>query len=292
MVRSMTGYGRGEAQNEQLSVTVELKSVNHRFFEASVRAPRQFAFLEDKLKSYVQSRVARGKIDIMVSCDFGAAMADKIEVNEAYAAEYINALKTLSEKFGIADDISVSNVARNQDVFLVTKQSLDEDAVWELVSAAAATAVDNFIKERETEGKRMAEDVISRTKTILNYVATVEERSPKTVQEYRERIEKKMKELLSDTTVDEQRLITETAIFADRVAVNEETVRLRSHIAHFSEMCEAGGVIGKKLDFTVQEMNRETNTIGSKCQDIEISHIVVEIKSEIEKIREQIQNIE
>ncbi len=292
MVRSMTGYGRGEAQNEQLSVTVELKSVNHRFFEASVRAPRQFAFLEDKLKSYVQSRVARGKIDIMVSCDFGAAMADKIEVNESYAAEYISALKTLSEKFGITDDISVSNVARNLDVFSVTKQSLDEDVVWELVQTAATTAVDNFIKEREAEGQRMADDVISRTKTILDYVATVEERSPKTVQEYRERIEKKMKELLGDTTVDEQRLITETAIFADRVAVNEETVRLRSHIAHFSEMCEAGGVIGKKLDFTVQEMNRETNTIGSKCQDIEISHIVVEIKSEIEKIREQIQNIE
>lgn len=292
MVRSMTGYGRGEASNEQLSVTVELKSVNHRFFEASVRAPRQFAFLEDKLKSYVQSRVARGKIDIMVSCDFGAAMADKIEVNEAYATEYIAALKTLSEKFGITDDISVSNVARNLDVFSVTKQSLDEEIVWELVLSAATTAVDNFIKERETEGKRMAEDVISRTKTILDYVATVEERSPKTVQEYRERIEKKMKELLGDTTVDEQRLITETAIFADRVAVNEETVRLRSHIAHFSEMCESGGVIGKKLDFTVQEMNRETNTIGSKCQDIEISHIVVEIKSEIEKIREQIQNIE
>lgn len=292
MVRSMTGYGRGEAASDKLSVTVELKSVNHRFFEGSVRAPRQFAFLEDKLKSYVQSRIARGKVDIMVSCDFGAAMADKIEVNEAYAAEYINALKTLADRFGITNDISVSNVARNQDVFLVTKQSLDEEDVWSLVLTAAETAVDNFIKERETEGKRMAEDVLSRTETILKYVAVVEERSPKTVKEYRERIENKMKELLGDTTVDEQRLITETAIFADRVAVNEETVRLRSHIAHFSEMCEAGGVIGKKLDFTVQEMNRETNTIGSKCQDIEISHIVVEIKSEIEKIREQIQNIE
>ncbi len=292
MVRSMTGYGRGEASSDKLSVTVELKSVNHRFFEGSVRAPRQFAFLEDKLKSYVQSRVARGKVDIMVSCDFGAAMADKIEVNEAYAEEYINALKTLAEKFGITNDISVSNVARNQDVFCVTKQSLDEEEVWSLVSSAAEIAVDNFIKERETEGKRMADDVISRTKTILKYVAVVEERSPETVREYRERIENKMKELLGDTTVDEQRLITETAIFADRVAVNEETVRLRSHIAHFSEMCEAGGVIGKKLDFTVQEMNRETNTIGSKCQDIEISHIVVEIKSEIEKMREQIQNIE
>ncbi len=292
MVRSMTGYGRGEANNECLAVTVELKSVNHRFFEASVRAPRQFAFLEDKLKAYVQSRVARGKIDILVSCDFSAADTDKVEVNESFARSYVEALRTLVEKFGVTDDISASTVARNSDVFSVTKQRVDEDIIWGLVSTAAETAVDNFIKEREAEGKRLAEDVIGRTKTILNWVSVVEERSPKTVTEYRERIEKKMRELLGDTSVDEQRLITETAIFADRVAVNEETVRLRSHIAHFSEMCEAGGVIGKKLDFTVQEMNRETNTIGSKCQDVEISHIVVDIKSEIEKIREQIQNIE
>ena len=292
MVRSMTGYGRGEASNDTLAVTVELKSVNHRFFEGSVRAPRQFAFLEDKLKSYVQSRVARGKIDILVSCDFSAADTDKVEVNEQYAKSYVDALRTLVEKFGVIDDISASSVARNQDVFSVTRQRLDEETVWALVSDAAKTAVDNFIKERESEGQRLADDVIARTKTILDWVSIVEKRSPKTVQEYRERIEKKMRELLGDTSVDEQRLITETAIFADRVAVNEETVRLRSHIAHFSEMCEAGGVIGKKLDFTVQEMNRETNTIGSKCQDVEISHIVVDIKSEIEKIREQIQNIE
>ena len=292
MVGSMTGYGRGDANNETLAVTVELKSVNHRFFEASVRAPRQFAFLEDKLKSYVQSRVARGKIDILVSCDFSAADTDKVEVNEGFTKSYIDALHTLVEKFGVADDISASTVARNSDVFSVTKQRVDEDTVWALVSNAAEVAVDNFIKEREAEGQRLEEDVISRTKTILDWVSVIEERSPKTVLEYRERIEKKMRELLGDTSVDEQRLITETAIFADRVAVNEETVRLRSHIAHFSEMCEAGGVVGKKLDFTVQEMNRETNTIGSKCQDVEISHIVVDIKSEIEKIREQIQNIE
>lgn len=292
MVRSMTGYGRGEANNETLAVTVELKSVNHRFFEASIRAPRQFAFLEDKLKSYVQSRVARGKIDILVSCDFSAADTDKVEVNEGFAKSYVDALRSLVEKFGVADDISVSTVARNPDVFSVTKQRTDEDTVWALVSKAAATAVDSFLAEREAEGRRLAEDVISRTEKILEWVSVIEERSPKTVAEYRERIEKKMRELLGDTSIDEQRLITETAIFADRIAVNEETVRLRSHIAHFSEMCEAGGVIGKKLDFTVQEMNRETNTIGSKCQDIEISHIVVDIKSEIEKIREQIQNIE
>ena len=228
----------------------------------------------------------------MVSCDFSAADTDKVEVNEGFAKSYIDALHTLVEKFGVIDDISASTVARNPDVFSVTKQRVDEDTVWELVSTAAEVAVDNFIKEREAEGQRLEEDVISRTKTILDWVSVIEERSPKTVTEYRERIEKKMRELLGDISVDKQRLITETAIFADRVAVNEETVRLRSHIAHFSEMCAAGGVVGKKLDFTVQEMNRETNTIGSKCQDVEISHIVVDIKSEIEKIREQIQNIE
>ena len=292
MVRSMTGYGRGEAASEQLSVTVELKSVNHRFFECSVRAPRQFAFLEDKLKSYIQSRVSRGKIDVLISCDFTNAESDKIEINEGYTAEYISALKSLVKRFKVKDDISALGIAKNPDVFNITKQRLDDDSIWAVVYPALECAVDAFIIARETEGKRMADDVLSRVDTILNMVAVVEERSPKTVQEYRERIEKKIHELLGDASIDEQRLITETAIFADRVAVNEETVRLRSHIAHFSEMCEAGGVIGKKLDFTVQEMNRETNTIGSKCQDIEISHIVVEIKSEIEKIREQIQNIE
>lgn len=292
MVRSMTGYGRGEFSNGDFSVTVELKSVNHRFFEASVRAPRQFAFLEDKLKSFVQSRVSRGKIDILVSCDFGNSCEDKIELNEEYAKEYISALRLLSEKFGIENDIAVSNVSSNPEVFKVTKQRLDEESVWDAVSNAAETAVSALLKEREAEGARLAEDVLGRTVTILKMVETVEERSPQTVSEYRSRIEAKMRELLGDTTVDEQRLLTETAVFADKVAVNEETVRLRSHIAHFSEMFETGGAIGKKLDFTVQEMNREANTIGSKCQDIEISHTVVDIKSEIEKIREQIQNIE
>lgn len=292
MVRSMTGYGRGEAASEQLSVTVELKSVNHRFFECSVRAPRQFAFLEDKLKSYIQSRVSRGKIDVLISCDFTNAESDKIEINEGYTAEYISALKSLVKRFKVKDDISALGIAKNPDVFNITKQRLDDDSIWAVVYPALECAVDAFIIARETEGKRMADDVLSRVDTILNMVAVVEERSPKTVQEYRERIEKKIHELLGDASIDEQRLITETAIFADRVAVNEETVRLRSHIAHFSEMLNYGGVVGKKLDFTVQEMNRETNTIGSKCQDVEISHIVVEIKSEIEKIREQIQNIE
>ena len=291
MVRSMTGYGRGEAAGADMSVTVEMKSVNHRFFECSLRCPRQFSFLEDKLKSYIQSRVSRGKIDVFVSCDFGGG-SDSIEINEDFAGEYISAVKSLAKKFKLKNDLAVSSVAANPDVFRVSKRKIDEDEAWRLVSEAAESAVNAFIIARETEGKRLADDVISRTKVILDNVALVEERSPETEKEYREKIEKKIKELLGTSEIDEQRIITETAIFADHIAVNEETVRLRSHISHLNELIEQGGVIGKKLDFIVQEMNRETNTIGSKCQDIEISRIVVDMKSEIEKIREQIQNIE
>ncbi|MBE6798694.1 MAG: YicC family protein [Ruminococcaceae bacterium] len=292
MVRSMTGYGRGEAADETLSITVELKSVNHRFFECSIRSPRQFSCFEDKLKSYFQSRIARGKVDVFVSCDFGASSPDKLVINEEFANDYIAALRALQKKYRLKNDISVMNVARNDGIFTVTKQRLDEEKAWEVLSRAAETAVDAFISARETEGKRLTDDVLSRADNILSKVALVEERSPETERLYRERIEKKIADLLGNADIDKTRIITETAIFADHIAVSEETVRLRSHIAHLKDLFNEGGVIGKKIDFIVQEMNRETNTIGSKCQDIEISKTVVDMKSEIEKIREQIQNIE
>lgn len=292
MVRSMTGYGRGEAENPYLCVTVEIKSVNHRFFECSLRCPRQLSFLEDKIKNFIQSKIARGKIDVFVSCDFSGADSDKIEINEAFADVYINALKVLHKKYKVKNDISVMNIAKNPDIFRISKQQLNEEETEEAVLSATEKAVDAFILARETEGARLAEDVASRTETILAKVAFVEEKSPKTEAQYRERIEKKIKELLDGANIDEQRILTETAIFADRIAVNEETVRLRSHISHLNDLLNEGGVIGKKLDFVVQEMNRETNTIGSKCQDLDITKTVVDIKSEIEKIREQIQNIE
>ncbi len=292
MVRSMTGYGRGEASGEALSITVELKSVNHRFFECSVRCPRQFSCFEDKLKSYIQSRVARGKIDVFVSCDFGANNVDKLVVNEAFADEYVAALRTLAKKYRLKNDISAMQVARNDNVFTISKQRLDEEKTWAVLNSALSDAVDAFISAREVEGKRLTDDVLSRADSILEKVAFVEERSPETERLYRERIEKKMAELLGSANVDMNRIIAETAIFADHIAVSEETVRLRSHIAHLKDLFNEGGVIGKKIDFIVQEMNRETNTIGSKCQDIEISKTVVDMKSEIEKIREQIQNIE
>lgn len=292
MVRSMTGYGRGEAADEAISVTVELKSVNHRFFECSIRCPRQFSCFEDKLKSYIQSRVARGKIDVFVSCDFGSGNVDKLVVNEAFADEYVSALRALAKKYHLKNDISAMQVARNDNVFTVSKQSLDEEKAWAVLMSAAKLAVDAFIVAREAEGERLTEDVIARADAILGKVALVEERSPETERLYRERIEKKMTELLGSADIDMNRIIAETAIFADHIAVSEETVRLRSHIAHLKDLFSEGGVIGKKVDFIVQEMNRETNTIGSKCQDIEISKTVVDMKSEIEKIREQIQNIE
>lgn len=292
MVRSMTGYGRGIASDGNMTVTVELKSVNHRFFECSIKAPRQFSFFEDKLKSYLQSRIARGKVDVFVSFERGAVSTETVTVNEALAESVVNAMRSIAEKYNVSDDVSATAVAAVSGVLTVTSGQLDEEATGNIILSAASDAVDAFIAARETEGARLAADVISKSENILQFVEIVEKRSPETVALYRERLENRIKELLQSASVDEQRVLTETALFADKIAVDEETVRLRSHIAHLNEMFKAAGPIGKKLDFIVQEMNRETNTIGSKCQDIDISRVVVDMKSEIEKIREQIQNIE
>lgn len=292
MVRSMTGYGRGTASDGNMTVTVELKSVNHRFFECSIKAPRQFSFFEDKLKSYLQSRIARGKVDVFVSFERGAVSTETVTVNEALAESVVNAMRSIAEKYNVSDDVSATAVAAVSGVLTVTSGQLDEEATGSIILSAASDAVDAFIAARETEGARLAADVISKSENILQFVEIVEKRSPETVVLYRERLENRIKELLQSASVDEQRVLTETALFADKIAVDEETVRLRSHIAHLNEMFKAAGPIGKKLDFIVQEMNRETNTIGSKCQDIDISRVVVDMKSEIEKIREQIQNIE
>lgn len=292
MVRSMTGYGRGTASDGNMTVTVELKSVNHRFFECSIKAPRQFSFFEDKLKSYLQSRIARGKVDVFVSFERGAVSTETVTVNEALAESVVNAMRSIAEKYNVSDDVSATAVAAVSGVLTVTSGQLDEEATGNIILSAASDAVDAFIAARETEGARLAADVISKSENILQFVEIVEKRSPETVVLYRERLENRIKKLLQSASVDEQRVLTETALFADKIAVDEETVRLRSHIAHLNEMFKAAGPIGKKLDFIVQEMNRETNTIGSKCQDIDISRVVVDMKSEIEKIREQIQNIE
>jgi len=292
MIRSMTGFGRTVEQIGGLDITVEIKSVNHRYFEFSSRIPRAYQFLDEKLKSLCQQSIQRGKVEVSVLIDDNSENSTSVEINHAFAKSYISALKQLAKEYKIKDDVKVSTVASNTEMFKVKRVAVEDDVITESVLAVAKKAIESFVSMRETEGEKLANDVKSRTEIILGLVELVEKRSPETVKAYRERLEIKIRELLGDVKVDEQRLITETAIFADKVAVAEETVRLRSHIDQLCKLISADGAVGKKLDFIVQEMNRETNTIGSKCQDVEIAHVVVDIKSEIEKIREQIQNIE
>lgn len=292
MIRSMTGYGRAEHSTDEMDVAVELKSVNHRYLEFSARVPRNYAFLEERLKRYFQQRVSRGKLDVFVSIDASRQPGVAVELNEPLAEAYAAALRRLAVCAGLPEESLLSHIAQYPDLMNVRKETPDEEAVWSLVEPAAEEALAAFMRMREAEGQRMKQDVLERLEAILRQVAFVESRSPETVKNYRERIEQKVRELLGDAQVDEQRLLTETALFADKVAVAEETVRLRSHMDQVRALLESGEPVGRKLDFIVQEMNREANTIGSKAQDMEVTRAVVEIKSEIEKIREQIQNIE
>ena len=292
LIRSMTGYGRAEVKDSGRLVVVEIKSVNHRYFEFSARTPRAMGFLDDRLKQFVQSRVSRGKVDVSVSIE-GVEQEDAdVTVNHALAGGYVEALRELRDAYGLRDDISVAMVAGMNGVLAVQKPPEDEEQIWSMVMPAAERALDAFIAMRQTEGQRLCEDVLSRIGAILEAVGRIEERSPQTVQEYRQKLEERMKEVLADATIDPQRLLTEAALFADKTAVAEETVRLRSHMQQAASMLRSDGAVGRKLDFLVQEMNREINTIGSKAQDISIAQTVVDVKAEIEKIREQIQNME
>lgn len=292
MVRSMTGFGRAKLTIDGLDVTVEIKSVNHRYFEFTSRLPRGCNFLEEKLKSFCAQYITRGKVEASVMIDDCGEGNTDVEVNSAYAAALVSKLNKTAEELHIENDVKMSSLILLPDFLNVKKRTLPDETVTAAVLKTAEEAVGGFVEMRETEGVRLKGDINGRTDFILKQVEFIDERSPKTVAAYRERLEKKIKELLGDKTVDEQRLLTETAIFADKVAVAEETVRLKSHITQLNDLLNAGGAVGRKLDFIVQEMNRETNTIGSKAQDAEITRAVVDMKSEIEKIREQIQNIE
>ena len=292
MIRSMTGYGRFQEIIDGWDITVELKSVNHRFFEYSSRLPRTCGFLDDKLKTFLQQSIARGKVEVYVSLDAVEQVESVVAVNEPLAKAYEEALKNLSELLDVRDDVSVMNVARFPDVLTVRKSETDEEAIWKAVQHTASVALQQFVSMREREGERLKEDVLSRRDFLLTAVETVEERSPQTVREHMEKVELRMRELLGTATVDEQRLLTEAAIFADKIATAEETVRLRSHLDQLEQLFNSNEPIGRKLDFLVQEINRETNTIGSKAQDLQLAQVVVNMKAEIEKIREQIQNIE
>lgn len=290
----MTGFGRCEAEINGREITVEIKSVNHRYFEFSCRTPRGYGFLDDKLKSYVNSRVSRGKIDMFVTVGANDEAPSQVTVNHQLVSGYINAMKEISDTYGVENDVTVVSLSRFPDVFTVHKPAEDEEQITNDVLSVAKTALDSFISMRETEGEKMKADILSRANTILSIVGEIEERSPQTVAEYEERLLERIKQTLEDyeVEIDEQRVLTEVAVFSDKVAVAEETVRLRSHFEQLGKFLEYDEPVGRKIDFIIQEMNREANTIGSKVQDAVLAHKVVDIKSEIEKIREQVQNIE
>ncbi len=292
MIRSMTGYGRAEQTVDGMDITFEVKSVNHRYFEYSSRLPRAYGFLDDKLKGYLQKSISRGKVDVYLYIETVDAPGSSVTVNHALVKAYLDAFRELKDTYGLRDDVSVMSLSRNPDILTVHKNAEDEEAVWKAVRTVADEAIAHFVAMRETEGARMREDILSRRAFILDAVEKVEERSPQTVAEHMEKVTARMRELLDGAAVDEQRLLTEAAVFADKIAVAEETVRLRSHLDQLEQMLSGDEAVGRKLDFLVQEINREANTIGSKASDVTIARIVVDIKAEIEKIREQIQNIE
>ena len=292
MIKSMTGYGRAAETVSGMAITVEIKSVNHRYFEFSSRTPRAYGFLDEKLKNYFQSAISRGKVECYVQIESLEEADVEVRLNASLAEGYLKAFRELSERFGLDNDVRVSTLSRNSDLFSIHKTEADEDKIWAAVQSVAAEALERFLEMRTREGDRLREDVLSRAETILGNVAFIEERSPETVREYNEKLLQRMQTLLADVHVDEQRLLTEAAIYADKVAVAEETVRLRSHIDQLRDFFNAEEAVGRKLDFLVQEINREANTIGSKAQDVEIARRVIDIKAEVEKIREQIQNIE
>jgi len=292
MIRSMTGYGHAQSTNSGFSISLEIKSVNHRFFEFSARIPRAYGFLDEKLKSFFQARISRGKVECFVQIDTSEQENTEVVLNRSLAAGYIKAFGELTESFNLENDLTVSTLARYGDLFTVRKGQEDEDGIWQAVKTVAEQAYEGFLNMRQNEGATLMEDILFRAAEIKKSVEFIETRSPQTVSEYNRRLFERMKELLNDTSIDEQRILFEAAVFADKVAVAEETVRLRSHLAQLEEFTRSKEAVGRKMDFLVQEINREANTIGSKAQDTEIAGKVVSMKAEIEKIREQVQNIE
>ena len=292
MIKSMTGYGRAQGSFSGGDITVEVKSVNNRYLDCGVKLPRGYAYLEESIKALVQKSISRGKVDVFVTINAAGADNVTVSVNTPVAEGYLAAMRQLVEQYGVADDISASVFSRFSDVFLVEKLEQDENEVKSAIGGVVSEALSAFDTMRTREGQALKADLLQKAGGILTLVSMVEERSPITVKAYRERLTAKMQEVLADRQIDEARIIQEAAIYADKVAVDEETVRLRSHVDQLQTMLREGGVIGRKLDFLMQEMNREANTIGSKGNDVEQARNVVNIKSELEKIREQIQNIE
>ena len=297
MPRSMTGYGRGQLLRDGRDALVEIRAVNHRYYEFSARLPRTCLYLEEKLKTLLNGKIARGKVEVSVTLTRADGKDAEIAVNRSVAEGYVNALRSLNRELGgggewLPDDLTLSGLLRLPDVFTVTKAQDDEAEVWAQVAEAAQNALEAFVMMRSAEGERLAADLSGKLDGLEQMLCEIEKIEPSVAESYRTRLYNKLTELLADKNIDEQRILTETAIFAEKTAIDEETVRLHSHIAQFRTLLTSPEPVGRKLDFLVQEMNREVNTIGSKAQDLSITRLVVDMKSEIEKIREQIQNLE
>ena len=292
MIKSMTGYGGAKAEIDDIAVTAELKSVNNRFLDVSVRLPKSCLFAEEAVRAAVGSKISRGKVDVFITVDTSKAEQAVIRVNENLAAAYLKAVRDTAERYGLDGDISALSLVRFPEVLSTEKSDTDRDAVAGAISAVLEQALEGFDAMRTREGGKLEEDILGKLDGLETMVAAVEARSPETVEEYREKLLARMRDVLADTAVDEGRILQEAAIYADKVAVDEETVRLRSHIDQFRLLLKSGSPVGRKLDFLVQEMNREANTTGSKCADSQIARTVIDMKAELEKIREQIQNIE
>ena len=295
MIKSMTAFGRAKGSVGGKEITVELRSVNNRFFDCSVKLPRAFSYLEEKIKPHLQSRsISRGKVDVFISIEVIDTPNVEIDVDEGYAEAYVNALKKLRDRFELIDDISVMGVAANKDLFVIKKSEEDTEKEWADLRIVLDEAIDKFLTARSREGENICRDLENKIVSIESRVGEIEKLSATDTREYQSKLEQKLKDMLSDNRIvfDENRILTECAIFADKIAIDEEIVRLRSHFGGFAEILASDEPAGRRLDFLVQEINRETNTIGSKCQNATIAKLVVDIKCDIEKIREQIQNIE
>lgn len=292
MIKSMTGFGRERIVNESREILVEIKSVNHRYLEFSAKTPRAYGYLDEKLKELLKTSISRGKVEVSVSIYNQEGINAEIEINKELAKGYLNALRNSADELDLKDDLTLSKIMKLSDIFTVVKKTEDEEVIWNEVKAVAESAVEKFVEMRTVEGEKMYADISSRLDYLEDAVGKIENRTPSVLESYKQRLYDKIKETIGDREVDDQRVITEVAIFADKIAVDEETVRLRSHISQFRDLINSTEPVGRKLDFLIQEMNREVNTTGSKAQDLTITQLVVDMKSEIEKIREQIQNIE
>lgn len=292
MIKSMTGFGRSEVAQGERKFTVEMKAVNHRYLDVNIKMPKKLSFFESSIRNELKKYVQRGKIDMFITYEDFSENNVCVKYNKELASEYLKYLRQISADFGLDDDIRVSTLSRYPEVFTMEEQTADEEEIWKVLAKAIDEAAQSFVESRIKEGNNLAQDLISKLDAMLELVGGIEERSPKIIEEYRNKLNDKVKELLSDSTIEESRILTEVTIFADKVCVDEEIVRLKSHIETMKQELIAGGSIGRKLDFIAQEMNREANTVLSKANDLSISNIGIELKTEIEKVREQIQNIE